>query len=138
MSELYLLDTCVVSEIRKKERMDSKVATWFFSVPSNNLFLSVLTIGEIRRGVEEKRLTDPVQADHLDRWMEKTKGIFLHHTLPIATSIADRWGRLCIGQRLPMVDGYIAATALEHDLTVVTRNTADFARSGCKLLNPWE
>lgn len=135
---LFLLDTCVLSELRKRERMAASVQTWFESVPANNLFLSVITIGEIRRGIEQKRLHDPVQADHLEQWMKRTLSLFLPHILPITALIADRWGSLSIRQKLPEGDGYIAATALIHNLTVVTRNTPDFARTGVKLLNPFE
>ncbi len=135
---LYLLDTCVLSELRKRDRMHPHLQSWFRKVPPNDLFLSVMTIGEIRRGIEEKRLRDLVQATHLENWMQRMLTVFRAHVLPVTISIADRWGALSVGQRLPEVDGLIASTALEHDLTLVSRNKADFKRSGVKLFNPFE
>ena len=137
LMSLYLLDTCVLSELRKREKMNPKVQAWFVKVPANDLFLSVMTIGEIRRGIEEKRLHDFQQAVHLEKWMGRTLSLFRSHILPVTAVIADRWGKLCIGQALPEVDGLIAATALTHDLTLVTRNVQDFKRSGVKLQNPF-
>jgi predicted nucleic acid-binding protein len=133
----FLLDTNIVSELRKRERMNPGVLAWFEATYVHNLFLSVITIGEIRRGIEEKRPSDSVQAGHLDAWMERTLTLFQGHLLPITPVIADRWGRLCPNQPLSIEDGLIAATALEHDMLLVTRNTKDFKRTGVKLLNPF-
>ncbi len=135
---MFLVDTNVVSELRKLERMNPGVREWFDATPPNDMFLSVITVGEIRKGIEEKRLRDPAQAEALDRWMARMLTIFAGHTLPITEAIADRWGALCPGQPLPPADGLIAATALVHDLTLVTRNTGDFDRGGVRALNPWK
>lgn len=134
---LYLLDTNVISELRKRERMNESVKAWSGTLRPNNLFLSVMTIGEIRKAIEEKRNRDSAQAIALEAWMERTIRDFGRHILPVTLPIANRWGTLCITQRLPDANAYLAATALEHDLTLATRNTTDFACSGVKLVNPW-
>ena len=132
------MDTNVLSELKKQDNADEKVRRWFSITPGNNIFLSVLTLGEIRGGIEKKRLKDPVQADHMERWMRKSVTLFRGQILPITQTIANRWGALCPGQSLPDVDGLIAATALEHGMIVVTRNVRDFERTGAEFLNPWE
>lgn len=134
----YLMDTNVLSELKKQGKADEKVRRWFAGTPSNNIFLSVLTVVEIRGGIEKKRLKDPVQAEHMDRWMRKALTVFRGHILPITQDIANCWGTLCPGQRFPDVDGLIAATALEHGMIVVTRNVRDLERTGVEFLNPWE
>jgi len=100
-------------------------------------YLSALTVGELRRGVELRRRTDPRAANSLDRWLKGLEAHYGERILPVTASIAARWGRICLEQPLPVVDGLIAATALDHDLTVVTRNTEDFRRSGADVLNPF-
>lgn len=134
----YLIDTNVLSELKKKDQADEKVRRWFAVTPANSIFLSVMTVGEIRAGIEKQRLKDPVQAEHLERWMRKSLALFRGHILPITQSVANRWGTICPGQSFPDVDGLIAATALEHGLIVVTRNVKDFERAGVLYLNPWE
>ena len=118
--------------------MNPGVREWFAATLPNDMFLSVITVGEIRKGIEEKRLRDPVQAEVMDVWMARTLTIFAGHMLPVSASIANRWAALCPGQPLSPSDGLIAATALEHDLTVVTRNVRHFERSGVAVLNPWK
>jgi predicted nucleic acid-binding protein len=132
----YLLDTCVLSELRKP-RANPGVVAWMEGVQPDEVFLSVLTLGEIRRGIELRRGKDPAAARALERWLN---GLEAHHSdriLPITTAIADRWGRLSLKQPLPVTDGLITATALEHKLTVVTRNTDAFLRSGVNILDPF-
>ena len=133
----YLLDTNVLSELRKQERCDPHVAAWLARVNSSELFLSVLSIGEIRRGIELLRKRDPASARNLDRWLAGLEGHYSDRILPISVAVADRWGRLSPDQPLPVTDGLLAATALEHKLTVVTRNTDDFLRSGASTLDPF-
>jgi len=100
-------------------------------------FLSVLTVGEIRRGIELHRAKDAKAAGALERWLLGLEAHYADRILPITAEIADRWGRLSLTQPLPVSDGLIAATGLEHKLTVVTRNIADFERSGVNTLNPF-
>lgn len=132
----YLLDTCLLSELRKKT-CNPGVVAWISNVQPEESFLSVLTLGEIRRGVELHRLKDPAAAGGLERWLVGLETHYGDRILPVTTGVADAWGRLSLRQPLPVTDGLIAATALEHRLTVVTRNTSDFARSGVNTLNPF-
>ena len=131
----YLLDTCVVSELRKSP-CNPGVASWMSGIQPDEAFLSVLTLGEIRRGIELHRLKNPAGAGNLERWLVGLETHYADRVLPVTVAIADRWGRLCLQQRLPVTDGLLAATGLEHKLTVVTRNTTDFERSGVNALNP--
>ena len=133
----YLLDTCIISELRR-ERCNSGVSTWMASIDPQDAFLSVLTLGEIRRGIELRRLKNPKAARSLERWLLGLETHYADRLLPISAAIADRWGRLCPNQRLPVTDGLVAATGIEHKLTVVTRNAPDFERSGVPILNPFK
>ena len=132
----YLLDTCVISELRKPH-CDQGVATWMSGIQPDEAFLSVLILGEIRRGIELHRSKDARAAGALERWLLGLEVHYAERILPVTAAIADRWGRLSLNQPLPVSDGLIAATALEHKLTVVTRNAADFQRSGVNTLNPF-
>lgn len=131
-----LLDTCIVSELRKS-RGNPGVAAWMSGIQPEEAFLSVLTLGEIRRGIELHRLHNPTGAGNLERWLIGLETHYGDRLLPITSAIADRWGRLCLQQRLPVTDGLLAATALEHKLTFVTRNVGDFEHSGVNVLNPF-
>lgn len=133
----YLLDTSVVSEARRRYG-DPRVAQWLRSVPHQELFLSALVPGEIRRGIDRLRARDPAQAEALDAWLEGIHRRFAHRILPIDTTIAEEWGRLSAGDPVPVVDALMAATAKVHQMVLVTRNVADVARTGVRLLNPWE
>jgi hypothetical protein len=133
----YLVDTNVLSELRKRERCDRHVAGWLASVAPDELFVSVISLGEIRRGIELLRKRDPASARALDRWLTGLETHYSDRILPISSAVADRWGRLCLDQPLPVSDGLLAATGIEHKLTIVTRNTDDFTRSGVNTLNPF-
>jgi len=133
-----LLDTNVVSELRKGKRTNPDVLTWFQAVDEDDLFLSVLVVVEIRCGIERIRSSDPVQARVLDRWLKGLEVAYVDRVLLVTTAIADRWGRLSANNPPSVVDGLIAATALENDLTLVTRNVQDLARTGVRLLNPFD
>jgi toxin FitB len=132
----YLLDTNVVSELRRR-RPDSGVLTWFSSVRSADLRLSVLVLGEIRQGVEQLERRDADQAATYEKWLLELVDLFSDRIVPVTAEIADLWGRLDAPERLPAVDGLLAATALVHGWTLVTRNTSDVARTGALLLNPF-
>lgn len=132
----YLLDTCVLSELRRPH-CNPGVAGWMTTVQPDEAFLSVLTLGEIRRGIEQRRAKDAKAAGALERWLLGLEAHYAERILPITAAISDHWGRLCPHQPFPVSDGLIAATALEHKLTVVTRNTADLQRSGVNLVNPF-
>ncbi len=132
----YLLDTGVISELRKPH-CNHGVARWMSGIESDEVFLSVVTLGEIRRGIERHRPVDAKAAGSLERWLIGLEAHYAERILPITAAVADRWGRLGLDQPLPVSDGLIAATGLEHKLTVVTRNLADFQRSGVSTLNPY-
>ena len=133
----FLLDTNVVSELRKKQRCDAGVRRWFSEVAADELFLSVLVIGELRGGVERIRRRDSAAARALDAWLRRLEHAYQDHILPVTLEICDRWGRLGVEQPLSPIDGLLAATALQHDLAFVTRNVPDVARSGVDVLNPF-
>jgi toxin FitB len=132
----FLLDTNVVSEIRKKAP-DRGVAEWFAAVPADRVFLSVLVAGEIRQGIERLARRDPAQAEIFDRWLSQLIGGYGDRLMPITERIAQVWGRLNVPDPLPVVDGLMAATALVHDWTLVTRNVDDVMSTGVRLLNPF-
>jgi toxin FitB len=132
----YLIDTCVISELRKAN-CNPGVAGWMASIQPDEAFLSVLTLGEIRRGIELRRPKDARAAGALERWLAGLETHYSDRVLPITPAVADRWGRLSPSQPLPVTDGLLAATALEHRLTIATRNISDFQRSGANTLNPF-
>ncbi|HSA81863.1 MAG TPA: type II toxin-antitoxin system VapC family toxin [Geminicoccaceae bacterium] len=134
----YLIDTNVILEVSKGERCDRSVAQWYAAIDPEALFLSVLVIGELRDGIERLRTRDRVRYRRLDRWLLLVVELFADRTLTVDRRIAESWGRLNAAVRLPTVDGLIAATALIHRLTVVTRNERDYARARVPFLNPFE
>jgi toxin FitB len=133
----YLIDTNVISELRKAERGHPEVVRWAASIDPASLHTSVLVIGEIRRGIELKRRNDAAQAEALDAWLDKVRAGLGARILPVDERVATAWGRLGILDALPAIDGLIAATALVHGLTVVTRNLGDLVRAGVTILNPF-
>lgn len=134
----YLLDTNVISELRKGKRTNPNVLTWFESADEDELFVSVLVFGEIRSGIERIRPSDPAQARALDRWLNGLEIVYADRVLPVTATISDRWGHLSATNPPAVVDGLMAATAMENDLTLVTRNVQDVARTGVKFLDPFE
>lgn len=134
----FLLDTNVLSELRKGAKANPKVRQWAASVVQSRHFISALSLGEIRKGIELLRKKSPSQCPVFEQWLGSLEVDYDRDILPVTVEIADCWGRLTARQTLPVTDGLLAATALVHDLTVVTRNMGDFARTGAKLLNPFE
>jgi predicted nucleic acid-binding protein len=134
----YLIDTNVVSELARPHPATA-VTEWFKGVSNESLFLSALSIGELRRGVES--LPAGAKRERLRAWLENDlQAWFGKRLLPIDAAVADRWGRLLASasRTLPAVDALLAATALCHDLRLVTRNVADFDIPGLEVLNPWK
>jgi toxin FitB len=134
----YLLDTNVLSEARKRERANAHVRAWFHGAVADQLHTSVLVLGELRQGIESKRRNDPAGAASLERWLRALEEHYAERVLPVDARVADQWGRLDAARPLPPVDGLLAATALVHDLTVVTRNTRDFEAAGVDFVNPFD
>lgn len=133
----YLIDTNVISELRKGDRADPGVTSWFEDLADEEVFLSVLTLGEIRKGIESIRRRDPKGAAALESWLGRVSEAHRDRVLPVDRSIAEEWGRMNVPDPLPVVDGLLAATAKVTGLTLATRNTADIARTGVNLLNPF-
>ncbi|OQX02631.1 MAG: VapC toxin family PIN domain ribonuclease [Thiothrix lacustris] len=137
---MYLLDTNVISKNRKGQRANPGVQAFFQQVTRNHdkLFLSVVTIGELRRGIELIRYrNDHVQAHQLEQWLEQILTDYQDHIIELDADAAQLWGRLRVPHHEHELDKLIAASALLYDLTVVTRNVDDFAGTGVKLLNPF-
>lgn len=134
----FLLDTNVLSELRKGERANANVRGWFAGVDPDDLYLSVLVIGELRQGIESIRRRDARSAARLQRWLAQVVEQHADRVLPIDLAAADAWGHLNVPDRIPVIDGLLAATALVSNLTLVTRNVRDVKRTGVNLLNPFD
>lgn len=133
----YLIDTNILSELRRKAP-NAGVVAWFSKRPASSLYLSVLTLGELRKGVEGVADTERRMA--LLDWLEADlPNFFMGRILAVDTYVADRWGRIVAqaGRPLPAIDSLLAATAAHHDLSMVTRNVKDFANLGLDVINPW-
>jgi len=126
----------VLSEVRKPRR-DPAVERWLATMRPSNLFVSVLTLGEIRRGIERLRSRDPKQTIVFEAWLDEVETVFEERVLEIDGAVAQTWGKLDAVDPLPTIDGLLAATALVHGLTVVTRDTTPFERTGVPFLDPW-
>ena len=133
----FLLDTNVISELRKRERCAAKVNAWSQRIEPNQNFLSVLVVGELRRGAILKRRTNRAAADALEQWIVRLTHFYGDRILPITLEIAQEWGRLSALRPIPPEDGLLAATANVHRLTFVTRNTRNVQGLGVAVLNPW-
>jgi len=133
----YLLDTNVLSELRRKSP-DAKVVEWFAHRPPSTLYLSVLTLGELRKGIQG--VADSKRRLALNDWLESDlPAFFVGRILPVDAQVAERWGRLvaAAGRPLPAIDSLLGATAAQHGLSMVTRNGKDFADMGLDVINPW-
>jgi predicted nucleic acid-binding protein len=133
---MYLLDTMVLSELRKK-KCDSGVIEWLSDKADQELFISVVSVGEITKGIAQQDKRDQAFAKKLRQWLDKLLLVYSERILPVDISIARRWGELSVLAQNSGVDILLAATALEHNLTVVTRNEKHFVTLGVKIINPW-
>ena len=136
MPASYLLDTNLISETRKL-RADPGVMAFLSAADSAGLYLSVLTLGELRKGVEAKRRSDSGAATRLGAWVDDIETIFADRVLPVDGSAARLWGELSARRSLPVIDTLIAAIAITRGLALATRNTRDFAATGVMLVDPW-
>ena len=134
----FLIDTNIVSEIRKGSRCDPAVAAWWAGVAEDDLRVSVLVLGEIRKGVELARQRDPQKARALETWLNDLVSDFGDRILPVDTAVAGEWGRMAAVRPVPAIDALLAATARTNGLTLVTRNTADVAGLDVEVLKPFE
>lgn len=138
----FLLDTNVISEFNRSGEPNPRVKQWLEAADSDSLYASVLTFGEIRLGIE--LLPPSKRRTRLEQWLERDlHDWFDGRILPVSEAIASQWGSLCAqaqmkGRRLSVIDALLSATALQHDLTVVSRNVNDFSVAGLAVVNPWE
>jgi len=133
----FLLDTNVISELRKAERCSRSVRRWHDLSQGEEKFLSVVVFGELRSGIERLRPSDPATAHSLEQWMRGLKSSFADRILPVTLEICDQWGYFSAEQNMAPADGLLAATAKCHDLTIVTRNEKHFQRVGVDYFNPF-
>lgn len=133
-----LLDTNVVSELRKGARAQVHVRSWFAAVDDADVHLSVLVIGELRRGIESLRRRDAAQAHVLERWLTRLTRQHAERILPVDRRVAEQWGRFSSARSASPVDALMAATAHVHEMTLVTRNLRDVSWTGVSCFNPFE
>jgi len=134
---MYLLDTMILSELRKKER-NPGVTAWLSDKPDRELFISVVSIGEIAKGIAQQNKRDEVFAGTLRLWLEKLLMLYGDRILPVDIPIAKRWGEISVQANNAGADILLAATAIEHNLSIVTRNEKHFIMTGVKIVNPWQ
>jgi predicted nucleic acid-binding protein len=134
----YLVDTNVISEIRKGARGHRQVLNWWNSIHRSQLFLSVLAIGEIHQGIVGIRSKDLHQAIHLEAWLDGLIQVFGNRLIPVDQRTALVWAEICIDRTLPIIDSLMAATAISMNMTFVSRNTKDIKDCGVRYINPFE
>lgn len=133
----YLLDTNILSETRRK-KPEGRVVSFLSSVDPSTLYISVLTLGELRKGIAARKKIDPDTADRLGAWVDGLEYSFEDRILGIDAGVARIWGELSAERPRPVIDTLLGATATVHKLVLVTRNTRDFEGMGVKLLDPWK
>jgi predicted nucleic acid-binding protein len=134
----FVLDTNIISELRKGHGLcDANVRRWYDATPVDDIYLSVVVLGEMRRGVEMRRRRDPETARVFERWLNDVRVLFQERTLEVTREIADLWGRIGAATNVSVVDGFLAATAAHHGYTVATRNERDFQKTGVDFINPF-
>ena len=134
----FLLDTNVLSELLKGSRCEPNVSQWAAKESTQAHYISVLSLGEIRNGIELLRKKSPEKCASLENWLEKLHSDYANCTISITVEISERWGELSSRRTLPVIDSLIAATALEFGLTLATRNTKDFDGLGIPIVNPFQ
>ncbi|MFZ0423974.1 MAG: type II toxin-antitoxin system VapC family toxin [Xanthobacteraceae bacterium] len=134
----YLIDTNIISEVRKGAKCDRRVAAWYESIADTDIYLSVLVVGEIRKGIERAKPNDPLRARVLEKWLADVVGSFAERILPVDRTVADEWGRMSAARSLSIIDALLAATAKVNGITLATRNVTDVADLGVNVLNPFE
>lgn len=134
----YLVDTNIISEVRKGSRCNPNVAAWYASIDDGAIYLSVLVLGEIRKGIEKARSNNSGHAQALENWLATLRTAYRERVLPVDQSVAEEWGRMTAGRSVPSIDALLAATAKVHRMTLVTRNLPDVADLGAQVLNPFE
>ena len=134
----FLFDTNIISELRKGPRCHPGVAHWFASLEDREIYLSVLVVGEIRKGIELIRRNDSMPAARLDSWLQQVIHDYADRILPIDQTVAEEWGRLNVPNPLPTIDGLLAATAKVYDLVLATRNVSDIQATGVNYVNPFD
>jgi toxin FitB len=132
-----LVDTNVVSELKRGRNADPRVVAWFSKMPVERVFTSVVVLGEIRRGIELVARRDKPQAEVLERWYASVREQLANRVLSVDEPIMMLWSKITVPNPLPAYDGLIAATALVHGMTVATRNSADYRRAGVEVFDPW-
>ena len=136
----YLIDTCALSEFTKPKPAPS-VDRWFAATPDDTTFVSVLTLGELEKGIH--RLTSSRRRSSLERWLSGLRDRFEGRILEVDEACALEWGRIsarceAAGKPIPVIDALLGATAIVHGLGIVTRNTSDIARAGAPIIDPWQ
>lgn len=133
----YLIDTNIISEVRKGAQCNPHVAAWFETIDDASIYLSVLVLGEIRRGIERSRAHHPTKASALENWLIAVTRSFASRILPVDHAVSDEWGRMSAKRPVSTVDALLAATAKVNRMTLVTRNISDVADLGADVLDPF-
>lgn len=134
----HLIDTNIISEVRKGAKCNRHVAAWYESIADADIYLSVLVVGEIRKGIERARPNNPAQASALEQWLTEMVRSFAERILPIDQAVADEWGRMSAKRSLSTIDALLAATAKVNGMTLATRNISDVVNLGVRVLDPFE
>jgi hypothetical protein len=134
----YLIDTNIISEVRKGSACNPCVAAWYGLIDDESIYLSALVLGEIRKGIERARPKEPAKALALEKWLSTLSRSFAERILPVDRAVVDEWGRMSAKRPVSMVDALLAATAKVHGMTLATRNTSHVTDLGANVLNPFE
>ncbi|MGA8615974.1 MAG: type II toxin-antitoxin system VapC family toxin [Xanthobacteraceae bacterium] len=134
----YLIDTNVISEVRKGSACNPRVAAWYGSIDDESIYLSALVLGEIRKGIERARPKEPAKALGLEKWLSILSRSFAEHILPVDRAVVAEWGRMSAKRPVSTVDALLAATAKVHGMTLATRNTSHVTDLGANVFNPFE